>query len=442
MALDAGIVWEIRTTGNANNGAGFKTGASGTDFSQQDAAQYALTGIASSGAGDTFLTASAAADMVGNVCKVVSGTNFTVGWYEILSVDAGVSVTVDREVTTGVGSDGVINIGGALAGPTDAFFEAWTDGNDGWIKAGTYTPGATIDIINSGTSAEIMTLTGYNATRGDITTYDNTNNPLIAMEANVFFFNNFWRLKNINITTTHASGFNLSGGSAAINCKSTNSGNSASQAFRIDGTAYLSKLIACEAVNASGIAVSHNNTGGCLIYGCYIHDSTVGIRYAQTNTQVINTIVDTCATAITSVAGGINPVLINNTLYGAETPTGTGINLGTPTEEMSTVINNIIYGFTTGVTAAAANDNTFFDYNNFFNCTTDRTNVTAGPHDFDTNPNFTDASGGDFSVGSAMNDTAYPGAFPGGLTTSVMAVGAAQIDGGASGGSGGNGIIG
>jgi len=98
------IVWEIRSNGNDNNGGGFKTGASGTDYSQQTSPQYALTSVTTAGAGATFLLASASADMVGNIAHVVSGTNFTAGFYEITSVSVGVSVTCDANICTGVGN--------------------------------------------------------------------------------------------------------------------------------------------------------------------------------------------------------------------------------------------------------------------------------------------------------------------------------------------------
>ena len=45
MALAAASVVEVRTAGNDTNGGGFVTGASGTDFSQQDAAQCTATDL-------------------------------------------------------------------------------------------------------------------------------------------------------------------------------------------------------------------------------------------------------------------------------------------------------------------------------------------------------------------------------------------------------------
>jgi hypothetical protein len=50
MALSSATVLEVRTTGVDTNGGGFVTGATGTDFSQQNAAQYSGTNLASAAA--------------------------------------------------------------------------------------------------------------------------------------------------------------------------------------------------------------------------------------------------------------------------------------------------------------------------------------------------------------------------------------------------------
>src|SRR5271155_31095 len=119
MAFPTGVVWEVRTaTGSDNNGGGWVPGASGTDYSQQTSPQYALTGVASAGSGNTVLSSSAAAAMVGNIAQCVSGTNYNTGFFEVVSVSVGVSITFSinaagNSICTGVGASGVINIGGA-----------------------------------------------------------------------------------------------------------------------------------------------------------------------------------------------------------------------------------------------------------------------------------------------------------------------------------------
>ena len=163
MALSAATVWEVRpTVGSDNNGGGFVTGASGTDYSQQTSPQYALTGIASAGAGATVLYASAAANMVGNIAQVISGTNFTTGFFQITSVSVGVSITLDRSVCTGVGASGVINIGGAMA-TIAAINSIYIGGNIIYVKAsGNLTVAAALILVTSN-----LTFIGYTTTRTD-----------------------------------------------------------------------------------------------------------------------------------------------------------------------------------------------------------------------------------------------------------------------------------
>lgn len=80
----------------------------------------------------------------------------------------------------------------------------------------------------------------------------------------------------------------------------------------------------------------------------------------------------------------------NNTLYGAENKLGTGLNLGASSRGI-TFMNNILYGFVTGVTFATTTNINWDDYNNYFNNTTDIGTAAAwqkGPNDIALNPSF------------------------------------------------------
>src|SRR5438105_2455552 len=98
MAISASFVWEVRTTGADTNGGGFKTGATGTDFSQQDAAQASGADLAVDATTNTKITSAThnfvAAD-VGNLIQISAGTGYTTGFYEIVSV-ASNAATLDR----------------------------------------------------------------------------------------------------------------------------------------------------------------------------------------------------------------------------------------------------------------------------------------------------------------------------------------------------------
>lgn len=149
MALNAAIVWEVRTTGADTNGGGFKTGATGTDWSQQNAAQYAVTdGVTAGTTTITSITANFGTDVVGNVIYVAGGTgSVAAGWYEIISRTNSTTIVVDRSTGLTAGTGVTLNIGGALASPGQAS-ALGVDGNKYYIKAGTYT--ITSSITDSG----------------------------------------------------------------------------------------------------------------------------------------------------------------------------------------------------------------------------------------------------------------------------------------------------
>src|SRR6476661_4844198 len=125
MSLSAATVWEVRPAGSGasdNNGGGFVAGASGTDFSQQDAAAYSGTNLAIDAATNTKVTSAThnfvAAD-VGNLLQITAGAGFTTGFYQIVSV-ASNAATLDRSAGTLGSTGGTFAVGGALASPGKA----------------------------------------------------------------------------------------------------------------------------------------------------------------------------------------------------------------------------------------------------------------------------------------------------------------------------------
>ena len=99
MALATLMTYEVRTTGSDTQcSGGFKSSASGTDYSQQNAAQFSGTDLTVNAVTNTIVTSAThnfvAAD-VGNTINITAGTGFTIGIYEIVSV-ASNSATLDR----------------------------------------------------------------------------------------------------------------------------------------------------------------------------------------------------------------------------------------------------------------------------------------------------------------------------------------------------------
>ena len=423
MALASTIIFRANTAGTAGNvnGGGYKPGSSGTDFSQQNAAQYDLTGVTTAAADAILLSASAAADMVGNVAKINSGTNFTVGWYEIISVVVGTSITLDRTCTTAAGSAGAVKIGGylSLGSADDAVFEALAPGNKLYIEKGTYTIGGNVSVVNDGTTALPINIVGRDGS--DTVAPTGANRPILAFAANTSTFaGEYYNFYNLDITTSSVAGLSLNLGSILFNTKVFNSSVSAGRVAITAGTS--TKIMSCEAICTNGIGISFSDD--VLVTGSYIHDcGQTGLSISSSDDAKITfNIIDTCATAISIGGSGFSFFIQNNTLYNGTT----GVNNGGTAGLNGSVLNNIISEFTTGANSTTNWPSDLWDYNNFFNCTTPRTNVNAGPNDTALDPAFTDAPNGNFTVGANMKAIAFPGAFPGGLTTGYLDIGAVQ----------------
>jgi hypothetical protein len=217
MALSASIHWDVRTTGSDTNGGGFKNGATGTDYSQQDAAEVTYTDLVIGGT-NTQLTSAAfpfTSAHVGNVINITSGTGFTTGRYEVVSVASSIA-TMDRAVGTASSTGGAGKLGGAFASLAPLFVSTagnfYTSLNSIWVKTGTYTVTSTLQI----NSTQGFYIYGYGSTHGDngtrplITTATNSTALFLMSGGSTFFF---WHNLNFsNTASTRADCFSRSGG--------------------------------------------------------------------------------------------------------------------------------------------------------------------------------------------------------------------------------------
>ncbi len=179
MAIQSTAVWEARALGLSSNGAGWDPGIAGAgiDYSQQNAAEKAWDGIASTlgtpGAGSTTLTNNGVvrfnAALVGNAIYINGGANFDIGYYFIVGYTNTMTVTLDRSPSAaGAGSNGSGRCGGATVDEgiqqvTNAMFA----GNTFWIS-GFHTMSAGWTILESaGVKGFPMKFRGYTSTRGD-----------------------------------------------------------------------------------------------------------------------------------------------------------------------------------------------------------------------------------------------------------------------------------
>lgn len=395
MALPATAVWEVRTTATAGNvnGGGFNSARGGTDYTLQDASQTSGSdGTSTASTTFTSATATFTSQMVGNYLHLVSGTGTTPGWYEITAYTSANQVTLDRN--SGTYTLGVFHVGGAaLVGTTldDDMFEAAVAGNMYWIKlsGGTYTLGESISLTTVGTATAEITVSGYNATRGDNPT--GANRPTFACGANTLAGNAFWNFNNLIITGTAATLF-TPGAGRGTNIKAVNSSTTTTRVAQLLSSN--SFYANCEAISYRGYAYSGTGSGDSAIRYSYAHDSAVGIRTANTPSYNIlgNIIADNYTTAIDcTVANTAQSAIIGNTIYGASNKLGTGIAFVAGFTR-PVLLNNIIAGFVSGVTHADSTNAGYDNWNCYNNNTTDVTNWTKGPDDITTDPAFTNVA--------------------------------------------------
>ena len=92
-------------------------------------------------------------------------------------------------------------------GQTYTLAANWIAANDGLV-----TSPITIIGVNSGTSAEPPTFSDW--------AIDDASRPIIAAGASDFIFDNYWKFKNLSVTTTDSNGFRGDVGPQFENCKS------------------------------------------------------------------------------------------------------------------------------------------------------------------------------------------------------------------------------
>lgn len=423
-------VYECRSSATAGNvnGGGWNSARGGSDYTLQDAAQvHSTDGVSTASTNFTSVTGGFTDAMKGNFLHLISatGADEVVGWYEIVSVTDANTVVLDR--TSGTYTLADFYIGGAMSLAStldDEFFEIFIAGSTVWVKAGTYTMGEAVSVVNDATAALPTNINGYNATRGDNPT--GASRPTLDFAANQSAFaGNYYNFRNFIITTTSAAGFETGTGQILENIKITNSGTAGKEAMTISSGDTGTRVINCELISTNGTACENDGSHTRFV-GCYFHDSVGGLVSTASGVLLTYCIFDTCTTALSIGATGDRIMAINNTFYGAETPAGTGVTITDTSAIESIFLNNIIYGFTTGVTTVSALETNFWDYNDFYNNTTARTNVTAGAHDLAVDPTFTSAAAGDFSIGTNLKAAGFPGAFQGGLSTGYLDVGAVQ----------------
>lgn len=275
--LSGAMVWEVRSNGSDLNSGGYKTGASGTDYTQQATAQFVGTD-GTSAASTTFTSATAVfnSTVVGNTLRINAGSGATLGVYEITGYTSPTTITLDA--ACGTVYDATFKVGGALAtigkvGSATAN-QGMVAGNLMCVKAGTYSIGASDTVACSGTATSPIRIVGYNTVRPTLTTVgdgylgrtgvnknktlDTSNMPLYAYGAFGLYGSSstFVVVENIKFTSSIAGNAVAIGGKSFIkSCYASTSSTSASS-VGIAATGTGANVIDCDAflTAASGAA--------------------------------------------------------------------------------------------------------------------------------------------------------------------------------------------
>ena len=458
MSLPSTTVFEVRPgAGSATNGGGFVPGSSGTDWSQQNAAQYNVAdGVLNSTTTVTSGTAAFGTDVVGNIAYIAGA------WYQIVSRTNATTIVVDR--ATGTASGQTIKIGGAL----DLCVTAeplLTAGMTLWLKYGTtqtITVKLTLTVSGDSTNGPI-TWNGYDVTRGDHT----TNQPLITTSTNnsdllmlataggtALSYRAFDNLSVSSTAGTPGNGFTgTTGGGISreillSNCKIKGFKNGIHGETGSTYDAIQGYAINCEILNCTVDGITTYDSFSAL--GCYIHGNAGWGIHVTGQPSVVNTPLPIRVR---------NSVIYNNTLGGINiTNTGSnttgyvldldkcavvsnggdGVKLGTANALLMQLAlqNTIIYGnggWGVNITNTAAmivlNRNSAYGSNT----SGARNNLVVGTGDQTlTGDPFVAKSANDFTLnntvggGAACRAAGYPGASPGLVASGSTDIGPLQ----------------
>lgn len=281
MAVAAATVWEVRTTGADTNGGGFVAGATGVDYSQQNAAQYSGTDLAVDASLNTKVTSAShsfVANDVGNIMQLPGGGAFTAGFYQIVSVASG-AATLDRSPAATSSTGGSYAVGGCLA-TLNKLATAMIGSNKAWVKEGTYISATLITFgasaVTPSPTAPYTTLKGYKTTRGDITPGVNAaNRPQIlcsTLGTSVITFSNAgWLVENLIVGPSGVATVNicitLPSFSKCRNCKCM---NYSGRGFTLAATVALDwNEVTGGLTGTNGVVTSST----CVLTNNWFHDS-------------------------------------------------------------------------------------------------------------------------------------------------------------------------
>lgn len=440
-------VFEMRpTNGNDSNGGGFVSGASGTDFSQQNSAQYTFTTLASSNGTTNPCVVSDTnhnfvASDVGNIMQITAGTNWTTSFFQIVSVAAN-NATLDRACGTAASlTNGTYAVGGALK----TFSKLNTALNIfgsavAWVKAESIiTTAATITlnptVISSGNCCNIS-VNGYTSSRGDngqVTIQASgslSNNPVVNLNGSIQFIN--FTIDGNNQTTTR--GILLSANNVTLsNCVVKNT----TALYGISVTGANALIDRCTVTaNTVSNAIVTTNAVTHIMYTIAYSNTLSSNAFAGSGSRIV---IDHCIAAnntgavpgfLIQMSQGYS-LFISNVAYNNG---GDGFLFQQGQQGTGRFLNNISYGnggFGINTANAIVTGYFYGDYNSYgSNTSGNLNNMPAGSHDvtLTADPFVLGAS-----LNFSLNNTSGGGAnlkgvgFPGFIASAVPAQGHLDI---------------
>ena len=424
-------------------------GATGTDRSQQNAAQVAIDNAAITTSVTTnvitFVSGytPTAAD-VGNVVQVISGTNATANSFFNITAQTATTWTVNGNVvSSGTTVNLIANMGGALA-TLGKLAAALTVGSNKAYVTGAFTSTATITFAPSGVTpagnVPQTRLIGYGAVRGDaghatLTLQTNTGLTGITSAASGF------TVEQIDVDCASlgtSTGIALTVAFGAIrNCKVAN--------FTVKGlrlaTNTLSEIADCEVTGGTAAATVAVDLAAApqSMHRCFIHDNACpGLSIVAGQTAIDCLIVNNTGAASDGVQANGNCVLLNNTIHGNGRDGIRSLNAGTTQQIRNNILSNnggfgLNYSVIAGPAMADIDGNAYFS-----NTSGARNNVDSTAGIFGVSPYVntrdviltvspyvgpTTGSTANFGLnntaggGAACRAAGSPGAFPGLATT-------------------------
>jgi hypothetical protein len=429
MSINPTAVWRVRKSGSNMNGGGYDPSISGagTDYSQQDTAQLALSDIACSNTtAISSVTGGFTSAMVGNAIWITGG-GATAGAYFLNAVSGPNNATVDR--SPGTISAGSGNVGGGWADPwTNVVSTCVYPGNTVYIQgAGTNTP--TVDDYSIGGHVNSV----GDTVNGNINYIGQNGKPRLGGGGLMYFYTGYNWFSNIyfaaNGTNYGSYGFMHDGGATyngtnyLIDCVLDQNGH---DICMIQGAWF---VLRCEifsriAASGSSYAVIGQNFGTQILF-CNIHD-TVGHGVQLDNhlgNHISDSIIARCngdgltfSGSYQGTDGGGNGA-DNVTIDGNA---GHGVNfIDANGLQEAIVINCIIsnhtgsgkYGIYCGINSTAINDamKGLVDYNSFYGNTNDLFQISHGPNDIiGVNPEYAAESTEGYQVSINLKARGFP----------------------------------